>query len=102
LINKCDHDNLRFSSDETTEGEPLGSPPAKTFDALGCLNDVDNATATLGAKGNNAGSKCEQSVVFALANVCAGVEVSSTLTNDDFTSVYNLTCVTLYAKALCV
>jgi len=97
LINKCDHDDLRFSSDETTEGEPLGSPSAKTFDALGCLYDVDNATATLGTKGNYAGSKREQSVVFAFANVCAGVEVSSTLTNDDFTSVYDLTCVTLYA-----
>jgi hypothetical protein len=97
LINKCDHDDLRFSSYKTTEGEPLGSPSAKTFDALGCLNDVDNATATLGAKGNYASGKSEQSVVFTLANVCARVEVGSTLTNDDFTSVYDLTCVTLYA-----
>jgi hypothetical protein len=102
LINKCDHDDLRFSSDETTEGEPLGSPSAKTFDALGCLNDVDDAAATLGTEGNYAGGKCEQSVVFTLANVCAGVEVGSALTNDDFTSVYDLTCVTLYSQALCV
>jgi hypothetical protein len=97
LINKCDHDNLRCSSDETTEGEPLGSPSAKTFDALGCLNDVDNSAATLGTKGYNASGKCEQSVVFTLAHVCAGVKVGSTLTNDDFTSVYNLTRITLYA-----
>jgi hypothetical protein len=64
---------------------------------LSGLNDVYNATATLGAELNLAGCKREQGVVLALANVCTGVEVSAALTNDDLACVNFLASVTLNA-----
>jgi hypothetical protein len=60
-------------------------------------NDVDDSAATLNTELNCTCRKSEQSVVLAAANVDARVEVCSTLTNNDFTCVYNLTCVTLYS-----
>jgi hypothetical protein len=60
-------------------------------------NDVDDSAAALDTEFNGACRKSEQSVVLAATNVYTRVEVSATLTNDDFTSVYNLTCITLNA-----
>jgi hypothetical protein len=73
-----------------------------TLFVAGSNNNVDYATATFGAELNCACSKCEQGVVFAFAYVHTRVKVSAALTNDDFARVYFLTCVTLYAKTLCV
>jgi hypothetical protein len=58
-------------------------------------NDVDNSTAAFDAEFNGTSRKSEQGVVLTAANVYARVEVGSTLTHDDFTSVYYLTCVAL-------
>jgi hypothetical protein len=69
---------------------------------LRSLNHVYNAAATLGAELDSAGSESEQSVVLALANVCAWVEVGAALANEDLACVYNLACVALDAEALCV
>jgi len=59
--------------------------------------DVHYSSATLDAEFNGTSRKSEQSVVLAAANVNSGVEVGSTLTNNNFTSVYNLTGKTLNA-----
>jgi hypothetical protein len=59
--------------------------------------DVHYSSATLDAEFNGTSRKSEQSVVLAAANVHSGVEVGSTLTNDNFAGIYNLTCKTLYA-----
>jgi hypothetical protein len=60
-------------------------------------NDVYDSTSAFGAELNSACRKGKQSVVLAATNVNTRVEVSSTLTNDDFTGIYNLACVTLHA-----
>jgi hypothetical protein len=59
-------------------------------------NDVYDSASAFGAELNSACRKSKQSVVLAATDVYAGVEVSSTLTHDDFTGVYNLACVTLH------
>jgi hypothetical protein len=60
-------------------------------------NDVYDSASAFGAELNSACRKSKQSVVLAATNIYAGVEVGSTLANDDFTGVDNLTCVSLYA-----
>jgi ABC-type hemin transport system ATPase subunit len=82
---------------ETGKASQKARLPRKNSNRLRSLDDVHNATATLGAELNLASNKCEQSVVLALASVCAWVEVSATLTDDNLACVYFLTCITLNA-----
>jgi hypothetical protein len=82
---------------ETGKASQKARLPRKNSNRLRSLYDVHNATATLGAELHLASNKCEQSVILALASVCAWVEVSATLANDDLACVYFLTCITLDA-----
>jgi hypothetical protein len=90
----------RLNQFQKQERRAKGSPPEKICLPLGSLNDVYNTSATLGAKLNLASFKSEQCVVLAFANVYTRVKVGTALTNDDFTGIYLLACVTLYAKTL--
>src|SRR6195952_824387 len=63
-------------------------------------NDVDDATAPLGAELHVARDQREQGVVLATADAAAGVEVSAALAHDDLAGVDELTAVALHAEAL--
>jgi hypothetical protein len=69
---------------------------------LEAREDVHNATTAVATEFNGACSECEECVIFAATNVVTWVEVSSTLTNDDFTSVDSLSTKTLHAKTLSI
>jgi hypothetical protein len=56
----------------------------------------------LGTELNCTGGQCKQGVVFSNADVLTRVEVCSTLTNQNFTSMNCLTVVALYSQTLCV
>jgi len=65
-------------------------------------NDVDDPTAAARAEFNGTCLQCEQGVVAATANARTGVEVGSTLANDDLASGNYLTTETLDAQVLSV
>jgi len=65
-------------------------------------HNVDDLAATLVTELNSTSCEGEESVIATTADVNAGVEVSSTLTNDDFAGKNLLTTEALYAEALCV
>jgi hypothetical protein len=63
---------------------------------------VYDLTAALAAEVNRTGCKSKESVVFAAADICAGVEVSAALANQNFAGIHLLARVALYAQTLCV
>lgn len=50
-------------------------------------------------KGNSAVRKGEKGIIATLLHVLAGVKFGTTLANDDFARMYDLTAKTLYTKA---
>ncbi len=67
-----------------------------------CCDDVHNATATGRAELDCTGSQSEQRVISTAANACAGVEVGSTLADDDLASLDYLTAEALNTQVLSV
>lgn len=65
-------------------------------------NDVHYATAAASTKLNRTGLQGEQGVVATAANACTGVEVGSTLADDDLAGGNYLTTEALDAQVLCV
>ena len=68
---------------------------------LGRRNDAD-MLAVLGALGLKhylSVNQCEKGVVLAAADIGAGMELGSTLANQDIAGNHKLACVFLYAQA---
>ncbi len=67
----------------------------------GCSVDADLfSAADHRLKLNNAVSKCEECIVFAYTNVCAGMDFCTTLTNEDIACENELTVCSLSTKSL--
>src|SRR5690606_41736783 len=63
-------------------------------------HDVDRLAATLRAELNRACGESEQGVVTAAADVHTGVELGSTLTDEDLARLHGLTAEPLHAEVL--
>lgn len=64
--------------------------------------DVDEATATGLAIFHAPGDFCEEGVVFAASDVCAGMKFGAALAHEDAATGYDLAAVSFGAEALCV
>ena len=75
-----------------------------SLDVVQDLRLRNNVNPTLGATRvlDRAGNHRKKRIVLATSNVFAGMEVRSTLADEDFARVYGLPCKALAAKALSV
>lgn len=80
-------------------GEPFTPPNARLL--FGLERTHMNLAARAFRELNGAFAQSEQRVVLTTADILAGMEVSTTLTNDDVASDNMLATVALHAKALC-
>jgi hypothetical protein len=96
--------NNVFFKNKKEEASCSSSPPLfqDGVPALLRRDDVDDLAATLRTKLHCTSSECEQGVVASTTDVDAGVEVSATLTNEDFARENFLAAEALYAETLCV